>query len=122
MQYPKYTKEDIEKAVKNGVRKSGRHEKRTAEGTKKNTTNTVYQPFSIVARSLFQCAQLTEFCDMMTTLAARELATCAEKEEDRRSKVAADDERQKRITWRRYMCDATQTKKRQVLKTISVSD
>ena len=76
MQYPEYTKKEIEKAVKNGVRKSGRHEKRTAEGTKKNTTNTVYQPFSIVARSLFRCTQLTEFCDMMTALAARELAPC----------------------------------------------
>ena len=54
MQPTKYTKEEIERAVKNGVRKS----------------DTVFQPYTIVA----WCTQLTEFCDMMTVLAARELA------------------------------------------------
>ena len=79
MQYPAMSKEGIEKKVDNGVRNTRRqiaNKKRTAEGTEKKVVSNGYHSYPVVARLLLNCPQLTEFCDLIISLATLELTPC----------------------------------------------
>ena len=84
LQHPNFTKKEIEQKVVTAMRTARKQvarkqsTKRTSEGSVKETrkNDSGYHPYLVLTRMLLRRSDLTEFCDMITTLAAREIAPC----------------------------------------------
>ena len=78
LQNPAATHDQIQKSVKAALRTSLRHLalKRAVDGTAKDQATEGYRPYLVVVGLLLHRPELTKFCDMIVSLATREIAPC----------------------------------------------
>lgn len=78
LQYPDATHDQIQKSVKAALRTSLRQlaSKRAADGKVKDQAAGGYRPYLAVVSLLLHRPDLTKFCDMIVSLATREIAPC----------------------------------------------
>ena len=78
LQHPDATHDQIQKSVKAALRTSLRQlaSKRAADGKVKDQAAGGYRPYLAVASLFLHRPDLTKFCDMIVSLATREIAPC----------------------------------------------